>query len=183
MDYYISDLHLGHANVIRWDKRPFDSIGEMHREIIRRWNRTVTPKDTVWLLGDVAWNTKTAQEILPQLRGTKHLILGNHDKQSEEFFSLFSSVRELAVLKDQGQQVILCHYPIAHWQNQYRNAVHLYGHVHNTQDDAAFLHYGAYCRSMGIPFEAYNVGCMLPYMDYTPRTLAQIREANRTERT
>ena len=64
MDYYISDLHLGHANVIRWDKRPFDSIGEMHREVIRRWNCTVTPKDTVWLLGDVAWNTKTAQEIL-----------------------------------------------------------------------------------------------------------------------
>jgi hypothetical protein len=23
-------------------------------------------------------------------------------------------------------------------------------------------------------FEAYNVGCMIPYMDYTPRTLEEI---------
>lgn len=37
-NYYISDLHLGHANVIRFDDRPFENIDEMEMEIIRRWN-------------------------------------------------------------------------------------------------------------------------------------------------
>lgn len=46
-NYYIADLHLGHANVIRFDNRPFENIDEMETEIIRRWNERVTPKDTV----------------------------------------------------------------------------------------------------------------------------------------
>jgi hypothetical protein len=28
-------------------------------------------------------------------------------------------------------------------------------------------------------FNAFNVGCMLPYMNYTPRTLEEILEANK----
>ena len=174
MNFYISDLHLGHANILRWDQRPFADVEEMHREIIRRWNAAVSPGDTVYLLGDVAWKTKIAQEILPQLRGKKYLIRGNHDKRSEEYSALFSSVEEHAAVKDGGELLILCHYPIAHWNGQYQGAVHLYGHVHRTQDYDAFLQYGAHCRSKGIPFEAYNVGCMLPYMDYTPRTLEEL---------
>ena len=31
---------------------------------------------------------------------------------------------------------------------------------------------------MGIPGQLINVGCMMPYMDYTPRTLAELLEAN-----
>ena len=39
--YFISDLHLGHANCIRFDKRPWETVEEMDMEIIRRWNRKV----------------------------------------------------------------------------------------------------------------------------------------------
>ena len=39
--YFISDLHLGHANCIRFDKRPGETVEEMDMEIIRRWNRKV----------------------------------------------------------------------------------------------------------------------------------------------
>ena len=46
-NYYISDLHLRHANVIRLDGRPFANMEEMESEIIRRWNERVTPQDTV----------------------------------------------------------------------------------------------------------------------------------------
>ena len=33
MNYYISDLHLGHANVIRFDNRPFENIDEMEDDL------------------------------------------------------------------------------------------------------------------------------------------------------
>ena len=38
MIFYTSDLHLGHANVIRFDKRPFADVEEMDQYIITRWN-------------------------------------------------------------------------------------------------------------------------------------------------
>lgn len=31
---------------------------------------------------------------------------------------------------------------------------------------------------MGIPSRLINVGCMMPYMKYTPRTLEEVLEAN-----
>lgn len=30
-------------------------------------------------------------------------------------------------------------------------------------------------KKRNIPYECYNVGCMMPYMDYMPRTLEEIR--------
>ena len=33
MNYYISDLHFGHANVIRHDNRPFADVEEMDRAL------------------------------------------------------------------------------------------------------------------------------------------------------
>lgn len=115
--------------------------------------------------------------MLYQLNGKKYLILGNHDKPTEEMKACFQWVKDYAVIKDDETQVVLSHYPIAHWYNQYRGAVHLYGHVHNTKDYQAFLQYAQICKNLAIPFESYNLGCMLYYMDYTPRTLDEIRRS------
>lgn len=32
---YISDLHFGHSNIIRFDMRPFESTEEMDRELVK----------------------------------------------------------------------------------------------------------------------------------------------------
>ena len=52
---YITDLHLGHANVIRYDSRPFADLDEMYQAILDRWNATVKADDTVFILGDFCW--------------------------------------------------------------------------------------------------------------------------------
>ena len=54
MDYFISDLHFGHRNVIRYCNRPFDTVSEMNAGIIENWNNVVTDKDRVFVVGDVA---------------------------------------------------------------------------------------------------------------------------------
>ena len=177
MNYYISDMHIGHENVIRHDDRPFKSIDEMSNELVRRWNDKVSYNDDVYILGDFAWKNALGSEVLIQLKGRKYLILGNHDKPTEEMKAYFEWIKEIAVINDNGMQVVLCHYPIAHWYNQYRGAVHLYGHIHNTKDQIAFERYRIICRELEIPFECYNVGCMMPYMDYAPKALAEIRNS------
>jgi len=176
MNYYISDLHIGHTNVIKYDGRPFKSLAQMSNEIIYRWNNTVSYNDNVYILGDFAWKDSVGIEVLTQLKGRKFLILGNHDKPTEEMKAYFEWIKDITIIEDNGTKVILCHYPIAHWYNQYRGAVHLYGHVHNSKDYIAFERYRDICRELEIPFECYNVGCMMPYMDYTPRTLEEIRK-------
>ena len=176
MNFYIGDLHFGHENVIRFDGRPFTDVKQMENELIRRWNEAVSPEDCIYILGDFAWKRADIPSILAKLVGKKYLILGNHDKRTNELRAGCEWIKEYAVIDDEGTKVVLFHYPIANWKSQYRGSVHLYGHVHNTKDHTAFEHYLNICRELKIPVECYNVGCMMTYMDYTPRTLAEIRE-------
>ena len=80
MKFYISDLHLGHENVLLHDNRPFQNIEEMHHQMITRWNKVVSQTDEVYILGDFAWKNAIGDEVLSQLCGRKFLVLGNHDK-------------------------------------------------------------------------------------------------------
>lgn len=56
--------------------------------------------------------------------------------------------------------------------------IHLYGHIHQGRDTRPFEKYGKmWEQEMGMTFKAANVGCMMPYMDYTPKTLEEIKKA------
>ena len=100
--YFISDLHLGHANCIRFDKRPGESSEEMDTEIIRRWNRKVRKEDHVYVLGDFAYKNRTSiSDYTKQMNGFIHLIRGNHDKRSDVYESCFHEVvdyKDMAIM-------------------------------------------------------------------------------------
>lgn len=83
-EFVIGDLHLGHANIIRYCARPFPrkTAREMDEVLIRNWNRRVRPTDTVFFLGDLAAGGRSAEEYLRRLNGTIRFIQGNHDSLS-----------------------------------------------------------------------------------------------------
>lgn len=172
--FYISDLHIGHANAISFDNRPFKDLDEMHCALIHNWNSVVRPQDSVYILGDVAWKNDIGLKVISKLNGVKYLIKGNHDHLNAELASQFKWVKELETVRDNGRKVVLCHYPIAHWKNSDYGYYHLYGHIHTGRDARPFEEYVSLMRKRGLPYRAYNVGCMLPYMNYTPRTLDEI---------
>lgn len=75
--FYISDWHYGHANVIAFDNRPFKSLLEMDEALVDRWNAVVSPGDIVYVLGDMFWcKAQDAIPILSSLKGQKFLIKG-----------------------------------------------------------------------------------------------------------
>lgn len=173
--FYISDTHFGHKNIIGYDQRPYFTVAEMDEDMIQRWNSVVKPRDVVYHLGDVSWyKTEAEAEILARLNGDKILIRGNHDY---EICDGWYNVLPFAEIKDDNRKVILSHYPIAAYKNMEHGAFHLYGHVHNTPENDLFNDYRRvweekYKKTM----RSCNVGCMIDYMDYTPRTLDELCE-------
>jgi calcineurin-like phosphoesterase family protein len=77
--FWTSDQHYYHRNIISYTNRPFSSVEEMNEELIRLHNSVVSPKDTVYHLGDFSLNKTAPKEILHRLNGEHHLIMGNHD--------------------------------------------------------------------------------------------------------
>lgn len=172
MEYYTSDLHFFHKNILRYTKRPFKSLDEMHEALIKNWNEVVKDEDTVYVLGDFAFCGKTkAKEILSKLKGHKHLVIGNHDLHIKpiKWVELgFESVHKSFNLQD---NIWLSHYPFKHkGDNNYvrqrfatdrlvddGNIILLHGHVHNSW------------RRKG---RMINVG--VDQWDYRPVTLKQL---------
>lgn len=180
MNYFISDLHFGHENCLAFDNRPFKYIVPHDEYIIKHWNETVGIDDDVYILGDISWyNSTSTIEIFERLNGKLHLIKGNHDnkilknQELRELFVEITDYKELFI--DKNISIVLCHYPIPCFKNHYYGWYHLYGHVHtsfewNIMENTKRLMTELYDK----PCNMYNVGAMMPYMGYVPKTLEQI---------
>ena len=183
MVFYISDLHIGHANVIKFDERPFADVTEMNRTIIENWNSRVKANDTVYVLGDFIWaKEKDWPFYVASLSGNKVLIRGNHDPRqfSAATKRLFQDITNLKEIKDSGRHVVMCHYPIPFFRAGFSPTFFmLYGHVHQTKEYEYLKEMRkvmqANASGYGTPSGNFiNVGAMMPYMNYTPRTLDEI---------
>ncbi|GAF97624.1 unnamed protein product, partial [marine sediment metagenome] len=135
--FFSADLHLGHAKIIDHCRRPFDSVGQMNECLVERWNETVAPGDTVYLLGDVAYKADDADSLLDRMHGNIRLVRGDHDKNPHttkgrainlarfEQMIPFGTEIEMA-----GQLVVLCHFPMDSWEGKYEGSFMLHGHSH-----------------------------------------------------
>lgn len=183
LNYYISDLHFGHTNIIRFDGRPFSSAQEMENVLIENWNRVVTKSDTVYILGDFCWNKEPEWiRILDKLNGSKVLISGNHDlkNMSSQLRRRFADVKDYKEITDNGKRIVMCHYPIMMYRSSYNPDVYmLHGHTHQTKEQTYVEEWTEELRR-NIKYnydnrgQIINVGCMMPYMNYTPRTFQEL---------
>lgn len=191
MYYYIADTHFGHRNIIEYDRRPFESVIEMDETMIDRWNSRVTDSDTVFVIGDISrYRNKNIAGIVDSLNGRLILIRGNHDTQQicDAVVERFGKIFDYLEIDDGGTRVIMSHYPMPFWNCDFEDenteighipAVHLYGHVHNNPEWQILESFKSETGAVNRAYRRMaNVGCMLPYMDYTPRTLDEIITAH-----
>lgn len=177
-NFYISDIHEGHKNIIQYDKRPFFTISEMNKTLIDNWNKKVSENDTVYILGDLSWS-KNGVEFYQSLKGNKVLIKGNHDTskfcRDLKENNIVKMATDYMEISDCQEKIILSHYFIPFWNGQFKNTIHLYGHVHNSSQWILTEQILKDLRQkQNIPLRAYNVGCMMPWMNYEPKTLSEI---------
>jgi calcineurin-like phosphoesterase family protein len=129
--YFTSDTHFNHYNIMRYCKRPFDTVEEMNETIIKNWNDQVSKEDFVYHLGDFGFGPlQNNQEIFSRLNGKKYLIRGNHDNSSIKQLG-WMWVKDTAMIKVYDQYIWLSHYPHRTWNRARHGAWHLFGHIHN----------------------------------------------------
>ena len=151
--YMISDLHLGHANIIRYCDRPFRNVEEMNRTLIRNWNAVINPEDIVCYLGDLCFgrNSGDPKAWLRRLAGQVVLIRGSHDNKLPK-----GMTRPYEILSIDGLLLYLVHNVYDAPQDWDGWIVH--GHSHNKQ-----------------PFIGGNrINVSAEAIDYRPISLARI---------
>lgn len=177
MNYYISDLHLGHYNIIKLCHRPFISLEEMNETIIKNWNEIITPNDTVYIVGDFAYkDAGLGLRLCQRLNGHKILIEGNHDwknLQDPNFRNCFDEIHQQLTITDNNKMIFLSHYPTVEWDGYYRNSLHIFGHIHNNVTNST---YHNICL---IDPEVRMLNCGCDITNFKPVTLDELIKINK----
>lgn len=147
--FFTADLHLGHANIIKYCNRPFADTEEMNEALVRNWNQKVQAGDEVYILGDFAFLPPgKANWYISRLNGHKFLVPGNHDSKVRiKEYSSVETLEGLSVLpqlyersfkvEDEKISVVMCHYAMRVWNKSHNGAIHLYGHSHGSLPEDA----------------------------------------------
>lgn len=132
--WFISDTHWNHANIIKYCKRPFASIGEMNEKLIENWNARVKPGDSVYHLGDFALKVsqQEVENLVRRLNGQIHLIWGNHDQKNKSVLKATNFAEKVPYkeLKIGDLKIVMCHYPFLTWNRAHHGSWDLHGHSH-----------------------------------------------------
>lgn len=186
MRFFTSDTHFGHKHVIDFCKRPFDNVQVMNAEIIRRWNITVKPEDTVYHMGDVSFlGMQDTEKVLRQLNGFKILVRGNHDHRPSKMLKLgFDLVLESAGMvlthavqheKTKYHRVQLSHYPYyGQYQDTHRDGSPRDFKERQLVDNGQFLLHGHVHEFWKMKDRMINVG--VDQWDFTPVSELEIVE-------
>jgi calcineurin-like phosphoesterase family protein len=123
--FVIADLHLGDERVRTSGRPQFANLRDMEEAIVCRWNQTIRPTDTVYVLGDVGHACRV--ELARSLFGRKHLVAGNCDRLDALIAArLFETVTVARWLPG----FLLTHIPVHPSQLRGRT-VNVHGHLHS----------------------------------------------------
>ena len=157
--FLIADLHLGHANIIRYCSRPFllSDVREMDHVLIKNWNYTISSQNRIYYLGDLRYGKEalSTPQYRKKLKGRITFIQGNHDDPD---LGAVSSV----TLKHQGFTFLLVHDP-ASAPEEFDGWI-IHGHHHNND-----LHHYPF-----IDFEHRRINVCAEVIGYIPLRLTAL---------
>ena len=156
-----SDLHLGHANIIEYQDRPFFNVDEMDAVLWANWQVGVDPEETLVCVGDVAMARGISDDTWRKVRAapgrTKILVVGNHDVTGQGSLRVEGFHRVKALLTSPGDPpLIWTHAPLP---NVPAGHVNIHGHQHATLK----------------PADSPHINVSVEQLDYRPVALTQIR--------
>lgn len=147
-----SDLHLGHANIIKYCNRPFESKEEMNSSILSELRTKLSWNDVLINLGDNGYgDARFFVDLFSNLPCKEvYLVMGNHDEEiwnemceiveREEIRKviMLPPIQEIYTSNSSGSgldhyRIILSHYPLHSWKRSHAKnnpSIHFHGHSH-----------------------------------------------------
>lgn len=117
--FVTSNLQLGRPGAIKKYNRDFSNVDAMTDILISNWNEVVTKDDTIYCLGNFAWDPKTAQDAMLRLNGKIMFCLGEHDQAIEHLAEKNMLRPDCKIVKcietDKEHKVSLSYYPLGAW--------------------------------------------------------------------
>lgn len=124
VQYWLGDPHFGHEKVS--GIRGFASTDEHDNHLLEQLS-VLKDDDTIYFLGDLSSGRDAAEaralELISGLKGTKHLMAGNHDsvssihkngwKSQRRYLEVFDSVRDYGQFAMEREKVLMSHFPYA----------------------------------------------------------------------
>jgi len=164
---FIADLHLGHTNMAL--HRGFSSVEEHDEYIIQKYNSVVHKRDVTYILGDITMEKSSPYYILDRLNGTKHVVLGNHDRR-QDVKKLLDHVDSVAGMVNY-KGVFLTHCPVHPMEMEYRVKHNIHGHIHEKFVEKDFTLFGIPLFKR-VDRRYHCVSC--EHVSYAPKTLEEL---------
>jgi len=177
--FFTADTHFSHKNIIKYCERPFDSVEEMNRVLISKWNERVSDDDIVIINGDFALcNRSEFKEYDKVLKGKKIYIKGSHGDKTTK------AVINNMEIQYGGHRMFITHDPK---YISFQHTLNLTGHVHRLWRVAQFNKYGGFGEhgdrlpveknEIGQPIKAVTVNAVnvgTDVWDFVPITIDEI---------
>lgn len=189
MQYYWSDTHFGHANILQYCQRPWTDIVVHDCALFSAWLSVQDTGATVYHLGDVWFRPRVDaspwKDYIAALRPEQNvMVFGNHDQKTRTFYRrVFSeqhgSAKDRAresmcwiddVLDGQPVRLLLSHHPqpVERFDGAQYN---LHGHIHNGFDTHGDMMRQAYPWLIDSPV---HLNCAVERVGYRPRSLPEL---------
>jgi len=166
--YVISDNHFNHWAINKYCNRPFKTLEEMNKTMIKRWNDRIREKDIIISLGDIVFTKGKSEEIskiLKQLKGRKIGVQGNHDRKPYAWYLShgLDFVCERFMWYYNKKKILFIHNPNKIEVSDLRKCDYIiHGHVH---DKGNMVRKRKKCKIINVSVEQIN---------YTPISLTNL---------
>ena len=107
--------------------------------LVEAWQSKVQRRDTVYVLGDFAFNMSRpdVKSLLRRLPGQKCLIAGDHDHRNVRRARGWAWVKDIYYMNPMRiefhlceRRFALCHWPLESWRGKFHGSIHVHGHCH-----------------------------------------------------
>jgi len=130
--FVTSNQQFGRPGAIKAYKRPFTSLDNMNKSLVTAWNSVVSPEDTVYVLGNFAWDPEIAEIAIKNLNGDIVVISGEFDKATNELDELDSVVNVdflyNAIEEHEESNIVMSYWPLMDWPGKSNGAYSVVGH-------------------------------------------------------
>lgn len=172
-EYFISDLHLGHSNILSMTTRKdhFSCVDHMNEKIVQNIVDTVRDSDRLVLLGDICWNKKSF-EFLKLFPKNTILVGGNHDV-SRAHYEAYRDAGWKIVGTMQHKNSILTHIPVHPRQLEERFKHNIHGHLHDNHVMTIAPHHPN-LRGFRVSRDIRYINVSCEVIEYVPKTYEQL---------